>query len=270
MGSGTVEYDEHGFPKPQLFDDERPRRRANVTTGRMGVLLAVIVVAALIGLGAHYAEDLSGILDRIDPNHPRAIARRMENKRLRGDLAGALEESKKLSKQFPVVGTRIEAMILGEMGRFEESVRAYDRVLTEVPDDHVALNNRAYNLALARQRLDEALRNVDKAIAIGGNSPVYVDTRAYIHYLMGRHREALGQLDRVLANPDDPDLDGIGEIVFHRGLVHRALGNRVMAERDFKSARDNGFVIKEYPEPVDEQPLDGQEPGPATERSVAK
>ena len=42
----------------------------------------------------------------------------------------------------------------------------------------------------------------------------------------------------------------LGEIHFHRGLVHRELGNAEQAERDFDLASRQGYSITAYPEPV--------------------
>ncbi|MGL5094152.1 MAG: tetratricopeptide repeat protein, partial [Planctomycetia bacterium] len=171
----------------------------------------------------------------------------------KGDNPKALREADRLVKSVPEVGLYLRGHVYSLMKRYPEALADYDRLLKMNPNLDSALNGRAYTRALAKVDLDGALADVEQAMRIAGDEPAYVDTRGYILYLMGRPKDALADFNKVL---DDPsvrarlDEHGWGEVYFHRGLVHRLLGEEVLADADFASARRLGWTIDDYPNPV--------------------
>jgi len=89
-------------------------------------------------------------------------------------------------------------------GNAEESFAVYDAVLARRPASTTMANNVAYELAQAGRELPRALKLVNRALALDqpftstGESrrntdslSMYLDTKAWILYKMGRHKEAL-------------------------------------------------------------------------------
>lgn len=263
--------DEYGFPIPASFEGETKKR----PTGKRGwrVLLLGFLGAALLGAMIQFTSDvadnppplLRSLLrdwDQLMGNTPEAIARRFEAKRLRGDLDGALSEAGEMVEVFPEVGHLFRGMILGEMGRNKESIDEYSKAIElGCPLEATAYNNRAYSRALERVDLKQALSDVEHALRIRGDEPAFIDTRGYIYYLLGEMELALKDFDSILENPAVKSRGRLGsefaEIYFHRGLVHRFLGNEEKATQDFLEAQRLGFTIKNYPEPVD-QPTEAE------------
>ena len=114
------------------------------------------------------------------------------------------------------------------------------------PDNALAYNNRAYNLALAGKQLERALEDVDKALELHGPDEAFLDTRGYLLYLLDRPLEALADLDSAIELLRRHRLrsgDGAGEIYYHRALVHQKLGNRDLSDADFRRAKQLGYQV---------------------------
>ncbi len=93
--------------------------------------------------------------------------------------------------------------IYQRLGRHKEAIRDQDRIVeiyrasTNLPLDN-ALNNRAYYRALGEIELDEGLEDVQQAIQIVGDERAsFLDTRGYLHYLLGNLDSA--EIDLVRA-----------------------------------------------------------------------
>lgn len=74
-----------------------------------------------------------------------------------------------------------------------------ERVLTDQPDNAVALNNLGFVIAQSRARSSEALPYVKRAVAIQPQQPDILDTHATVFYGLGRLDEAHEALTRALA-----------------------------------------------------------------------
>lgn len=102
----------------------------------------------------------------------------------------------------------------------------FQRATTVSPDWGNAWNNWAYVISAAfPERLDEALRHVDRAIQLNPDNPDYHETRGMINYKLRNYEEAISDLE-IAAN-------GINELKsVHAALAdsHRRLGNPKAAE----------------------------------------
>lgn len=252
-----MEFDKHGFPKPPGFEDERARYRPQVTPRRVSVLFVIVALGALLACAVQFGPDiLAGLPRQFGPmmGSRDAIVRRIKIFLFRADYDRALAECDRLIEIEPKDGHAVKATILSQLGRLEDSIAEYTRVIEIDPQDAMSYNNRAYHRALARVELDEALADVEKALEIAGDVSAYVDTRGYLYYLFGRHKEALADFNKVLGDPDATRAmqeEEFGEIYFHRALVLRKLGEEAKAERDFALARKLGFKFDELPEPIE-------------------
>lgn len=118
---------------------------------------------------------------------------------------------------------RIQAAITmalaGEsIGRQEQSLEAYSRVLELDPHNTLALNNLAYMLAQRNERLSEALAYARKAVQLEPDSPVFLDTLGWVCFKLGNYKEALQFLEQALATGcSDP------EIYEHLDAVRKAM-----------------------------------------------
>lgn len=250
-----MEYDKSGFPIPPGFDESRrPPVRPQITRGRMGVLGMVIGLGLVLALLASFGPALlDGVRDIFPVGTRNDILRRIQILLVRGDVDRALAECDRLIELEPKDGRMIKAQIYSEFGRYKESALEYGKLIQLDPQNAAFHNNRAYHLALAKIELDDAMKDVEKALQLAGDVPAYVDTRGYLHYLTGNFDAALADYNKVLDSPEAiEEMQGpeLGEIYFHRGLVYRQMRDVDKAERDFSVARRLGFKSEEYPEPV--------------------
>lgn len=255
-----MHYDDHGFRLPEEFSESRRPARRQITAGRVLLLFGLVAVATGLAVLVEYGPDIQKRLEKLlaSAQHQHAddlLHRVQRNLGPGGDQRQALSDLSTLIRYNPrnLELRMFRASLLAELGRYREAIEDCNTVLKSKPSRPDALNNRAYFRALERIDLDEALSDVTKAIEGGGAHSAYVDTRAYLHYLMGRHQDALKDFDSILENEDMKAMNRhstLGEIYFHRGLVHKALGNKAQAEADFNEARRLGFSWQVEPRPV--------------------
>jgi tetratricopeptide (TPR) repeat protein len=257
--------DRFGFPDRFDFPPDQ-QRSANAMTW---VLLLIGLVSLLSGLyflisrqGKDFADGFAnvfgGMFEQNALQRDEALFRRAIKK---GDYKAAIRAYDRLGQR--LMQQRKLDVKTFHMNRADLQIRAkepaaaagdYSRVLAIEPGNALALNNRAYMRALARMEIDEALQDVEEALKLEGANASYIDTKAYLLYLKGRHREALTLLNQILDGPgrndNEPGLDGWGEILFHRALVHRKLGDNDGFQRDMEEARRQGFRHDGIPEPL--------------------
>lgn len=126
-----------------------------------------------------------------------------------------------------------------------------------------ALNHRAYIRALVGRDLPAALADIDTALGGSDGAPELLDTRGFILHLLGRHQEAIDQLNLAIdgavqqqrrlaslvgrADTDEVasrlrSLDhGLAVMHQHRGLACRAAGLEGQARQDLDIAAKKGF-----------------------------
>ena len=92
-----------------------------------------------------------------------------------------------------------DARILSEEFDFLHAVRALKIAsLGQRPTTVKDLNELAYMRALAGIELDEALKDIDQAIAEGGPEPSLLDTKAWVLHGLKRNLEALGYMNEAI------------------------------------------------------------------------
>ncbi len=179
-----------------------------------------------------------------------------------GDEQGALKHLRRFGLQNPVF--RVDMMVaraelLGELGRYDESLALYQEVLELRPtddgtayamafmhessgnlgasikllksfvrkrsDDPLALNALGYTLAASTDRLREARRYIDKAIRLAPSNAAIVDSKGWLHFRAGEHEQALQYLRQAYALDNDP------EIAAHLGEVLWTMGDEIEAKK---------------------------------------
>lgn len=113
---------------------------------------------------------------------------------------------------------------------------AYDNALRLNGDNASVLNNYAYFLSEEERDLGKALEMSSKAIKLTQNNPTFLDTHAWILYLLDRKEEARTFMRQALSL----DSEGNSTLQLHYGDILFALGEKFMAETYWKRALEAG------------------------------
>ncbi len=126
--------------------------------------------------------------------------------------------------------------------RGDDAIALYEKVLTIAPNQPATLNNLAALLTYKPQRQEEALKHVDKALALFGNRaiPAVLDTKGTILLAMGRNDQALQWLEKAIA-PEEADPVHL----LHAAVAYLRTGERGRAEESFKLAQERGLAEAE-------------------------
>jgi len=166
-------------------------------------------------------------------------------KRKYQEAVEALEESRKLLANAP--SAELESMLmavnaqLGDayngLGDHAKSDDAYELVLKDDPrNDHV-LNNYSYFLSLRKEKLPRALEMSAQLVERNPNSATYLDTHAWVLYIMKDYTKARTYLEKAL----NADPNGVsGTILEHYGDVLFQLGEKDKAVEQWKKAKQKG------------------------------
>ena len=123
-----------------------------------------------------------------------------------------------------------ETLLLGL--RFTDAISWLDGGLAKRPSSAQMLNSRCWARALARQELDLALADCNRAIEIEAEPAYFIDSRAMVHFRAGRLTKALADYDRALKLVPE-----LSPSLFMRGIVNKALGNSAQSAADLAAAR---------------------------------
>jgi len=189
------------------------------------------------------------------------------------DAAGALEDAVRAATLAPtaVQPWRVRALVSVVLDDADAALAAADMVVDlSAAGDPDALNHRAYIRALVGRDLPAALADIDRAIGPDGQaggtetaSAEMLDTRGFLLHLLGRHREAVDQLNQaitgmqqnrrklgLLAGRVDPvqlacrlrAVDhGLAVMFHHRAQACREAGLAEQARQDLELAGKKGF-----------------------------
>jgi tetratricopeptide (TPR) repeat protein len=138
---------------------------------------------------------------------------------------------------------------LERLGRFDESVDAFHRLLAMAPLDHRSLNYVGYMLGEKGIRLKEAEQYVERALQAQPDSGPYMDSLGWIYYQQARYPEAIEYLSRAIQveentlkelEPDHPGRPGQEEnlkiILDHAGDAANAMGRKGHARSHWERA----------------------------------
>ena len=120
-----------------------------------------------------------------------------------------------------------------ETGMIEESMQAYESSLAYNSTNIVVLNNYAYYLALENRNLDRALEMSYHTIKAEPDEPIYIDTYAWILFLLQRYDEAKEYADRLMSAEGEKsavELHHCGDIYSKSGEIEKALDCWIKAQ----------------------------------------
>lgn len=115
----------------------------------------------------------------------------------------------------------------------DEADRAYELSLRFDPENHNAMNNYAYNLAVRAQKLDRAKELALKAMELEPENVAYLDTIGWVYFKLGEYEKAR---KFIKASIDlDENLAG-AEVMEHLGDVYDKLNQPDEANKWWKRA----------------------------------
>ncbi|TDE08823.1 tetratricopeptide repeat protein [Dyadobacter psychrotolerans] len=150
----------------------------------------------------------------------------------------SLEESLKLITDKPMIPF-IYAQLGDAYNGTGDNVKSdasYDLALKENPDNDHVLNNYSYFLSLRKEKLDLALKMSAKLVQMHADNPTYLDTHAWVLYIMKDYKKAKVFLEKAMTDSSAVS----GTIIEHYGDVLFKLGERDNAVAQWKKARKMG------------------------------
>ena len=151
----------------------------------------------------------------------------------RGDRVAArrlLEQASELAPNAILPHTLL-AELYAIAGEPQLAADRYKKILTIQPNNTIALNNLAYDMAVREKKPAEALPMARKARALAPQDPTILDTVGWLEYLVGNTAEAAKLL--VLAAKAAP---GNPEIRLHSAFALASQGARGAAETELAEA----------------------------------
>lgn len=134
------------------------------------------------------------------------------------------------------------------MDSLTQAFAVYDQLLSENPNDAVALNNYAYHLALHGKDLSRAEKMSQKSLTPDPLNPTYLDTYAYILFREQKYTEALFVMERCVDQYKD---DISGEVLDHYGDILNANGQPEKALEQWKRALEKDPDNKDIKAKID-------------------
>ena len=166
------------------------------------------------------------------------------------------------------------ALIQDKAGFTKESVRSFETLLKDRPDDASLLNALGYSLADRNQKLPRAETLIRKALEASPDNPAFLDSLGWVRFRRGDNAGALPYMERAYRIfPDSEIASHWGEVLWVSGrqAEARALWARSLARApDSKPLRATieRLTGTKLDEPAskspDAKPVTPQEPDPAT------
>lgn len=176
-----------------------------------------------------------------NPQHPEPYMRKAYGLLSEG-YEEAEEEAQKLFKkalklaETPEDKSDIYCTLANMEVKPNKRIKLFQKSLRENPDNATALNNWAYELCEPARELELALEMSSRACELEPTNPTYLDTKAWILFLMGEQQEA----KRIMRQAISLDSDGDSTLLLHYGDILAAEGDKFMAEIYYKRALDAG------------------------------
>jgi uncharacterized protein (TIGR03790 family) len=151
----------------------------------------------------------------------------------RGDRAGAKRALEQASELAPDLLRPHELLAEIALATNDSAGAAeqYKRIISIQPNNVIALNNLAYDMAVREKKPAEALAMARKALALAPREATVMDTVGWIEYLMGNTAEAAKLLVQASrAAPGNPELR------LHAAFALAAQGARAAAETELAAA----------------------------------
>ena len=184
---------------------------------RRGDRAAGVFRQASAGDARRVAQQRRGGRSSCAPNRARRA-------RITAGVRQALEAAVTAEPRFTAARLQL-ATAAEEAGDYERAAAHFRAILGYAPNDPVALNNLAYNLAAHQNKPEEALPFAQRAIAVI-KAPQFYDTLAWIQHLLKQDTEAARNIRIARStNSMDPDL------LWHAAVIYAAVNDRSARHR---------------------------------------
>ncbi len=150
--------------------------------------------------------------------------------------AGWLSQAKRYRESFDLLKGAVEnlpnspdlvydyAMVAEKVGQFDVMEHELRKLIQLKPDMGHAYNALGYSLADRNERLDEAQKLIEKALALSPNDYFILDSMGWLKYRRGQFPQALDYLKRAYAVQADPEIAAhLGEVLWQQGKREEAL-----------------------------------------------
>ena len=131
---------------------------------------------------------------------------------------------------------------------YVKSDEAYEAALELDPNNYVVLNNYSYYLSLRQEKLDLAKKMSTRLIRNNPDNNTYLDTYAWVHYMLNDYEEAKRVLEKVV-EAEEPH----AEYFNHYGDVLYQLGFAAEAVIQWKRARELDDKLKNIDRKITER-----------------
>ncbi|HVX62797.1 MAG TPA: hypothetical protein VHC19_19415, partial [Pirellulales bacterium] len=234
-------------------------------------------------------DDLPGALADLEratrwkPDDPPVIELRAKVKLKLKDIQGSLADYNRLVELRPRYAQAYmdRSIVYQRLHRHREAIDDLTQAI-KLSSERAPLprNNRAYARAIAGIELEEAFQDIEEAMSAYSDirgptddpeaqNAAFLDTRGYLHLLLGRPEKALADLDLAIriAEKDRDDVfrqldrfsvnqkvrdyyqrqfdQELAVLYHHRGQAHDKLGHKSEAEADLKKGDELGYSPEE-------------------------
>ena len=151
----------------------------------------------------------------------------------------SLEEARNLAVDNKEMLKYVNALLgdaYNEVKKYSKSDDAYEAALKIDPNDEHVLNNYAYYLSLRKDKLNRALEMSTKLTEKVSNNVSYLDTHAWVLYVMKDYRKSREVLEKAIKQSSGVS----GTIIEHYGDVLFQLGEKDKAIEQWKKAHQMG------------------------------
>ena len=159
--------------------------------------------------------------------------------RLDGILQSAL---KHFDRPIPLLMSYAD--LCSKQARYAVAEGCYREVISKAPGNAVALNNLAVFLALQGNKLDEAMKLINRAVEIAGPVGAMLDSRATVYLALHETDKALADLADALADAETPVR------LFHQAQAYDQAGKQSEAAATLEKALQKGLT-KEMLHPLE-------------------
>ena len=164
---------------------------------------------------AHKKDDLNGALRQLDEFAEQSPTNAVEVLSAKAQLLASVEnydEALKLYDKVVSYQPDDEYSALGRselllrMGRLDEALESYSDAVRRWPKSAMALNAYGYTLADRTDRYREAEKLIRKALRYDPESPAIIDSLGWVLFKLGRHEDALVELERAYEGMQDHEV----------------------------------------------------------------
>jgi len=209
VDEAVVEYRKFMAARPQGVPVGATQSGGGSTTGAVD-RVPIDIFSNLLFISSLYSQANRGKEAVETANQALAAARGAERKQIaRLSIASALQMS-------------------GDMAGAEATLRD---ILKESPGNPIALNNLGYFLLERNEKLEEALKLIEQAVAVDPTNPSYLDSLGWAYFKSGKMDEAEKHIKNALRY--DPSSATINE---HLGDVYSAQGKIDQAKASWQKA----------------------------------